>query len=111
MKSVADRLLSEHGQGEIEVSSVINVAGATEIDPPSVVTSWELTKGIARGVSAKYIDNERIFAGDLQLIVKAGSDVAMGDMLRIDGKPFNVVSIEQIPAAGIAVCARVIVRG
>lgn len=111
LRGVADRLLTTHGQGTIDASETTTVAGLTPIDPPTVTTTWELTHGVARGVSQKYIDNVRILTSDLMLIVQASADVQVGHMVRIDGVEKNVLQVENIPAAGVAVCKRVIVRG
>lgn len=111
MRATADSLLGDLGQGTIGYLATEVVApGLTDIDPPTITRTYALVNGVARGVSSKFVDNETILASDLQVIVQARAEVAVGDALRIDGVDHAIVRVDNIPAAGTVVARRVIVR-
>lgn len=111
MQAVATRLLGGTAQGEISViSQVTSVPGATPLDRPTITRTYELTSGIARGVSSKYVDGETILATDLQLVLRHDAPVEVGDIIKIDDVSRAVVRLENIPAAGTVCAKRIFVR-
>jgi hypothetical protein len=111
MQSMASRLLDGAAQGEIStVAQVVSVPGATPLDAPTVTRTYELTSGVARGVSSKYVDGETILATDLQLVLRHDAEVKVGDIIKIDNVNRAVVRLENIPASGIVCAKRVFVR-
>lgn len=111
MQAMASRLLDGAAQGEIStVDQVTSIPGVTPLDRPTITRTYELTGGVARGVSSKYVDGETILATDLQLVLRHDASVAVGDIIKIDNVSRAVVRLENIPAAGIVCAKRVFVR-
>lgn len=106
------------GQGKIELVRYADTPPANPWDAPSPPTRTATTlDGAARGVSKEMIgapvDNGgQIIATDLVVIVAPwGGTYAPTDVLEIDGKPVTILSVTNIPAAGIVSAIRFIVRG
>ena len=111
LRQTATRLMDENKQGVIEYVGVETVTpGATPLDMPTVVRVYALTSGVARGVSFKFVDGETILMTDLQVLVRYDVDTSVGDFLRIDGTDHVIVRVDNIPAAGIPLAKRLIVR-
>lgn len=110
LKSSADRMIVNAKQGTIEIGASVSVAGATPLAPPTVTTTWASYDGVARGVSAKYVDGQTILATDLMVILEADATPAVGKLMRIDGVIRNIVRVDNIPAAGLTVAKRVFIR-
>ena len=105
------------GQGNIVLShSVPGTPGANPWDPVTPTVTTETLKGAARGVDKKLVGTEVggqvILASDRQVICAPPSiQYTAGDTLSIDGKPVHILSVENIPAAGIASAVKFIIRG
>lgn len=106
------------GQGKIELVRYVDTPPVNPWDAPSPPTRTATTlNGAARGVSKEMIgapvDNGgQIVATDLVVIVAPwGGQYAPADVLEIDGKPVTILSVSNIPAAGIVSAIRFIVRG
>lgn len=106
------------GQGKIELVRYAETSPTNPWDAPSPLTRTATTlKGAARGVSKEMIgapvDNGgQIVATDLVVIVAPwGGSPQPTDVLEIDGKPATILSVSNIPAAGIVSAVRFIVRG
>jgi len=104
------------GQGNIVLSRQSSTPGANPWDPPVTTTTTETLKGAVRGVSQELVGVEVggtvILASDRQAIcapIEMG--YTAGDTLIIDGVPVHILSVENIPAAGVAAAARFIIRG
>lgn len=106
------------GQGQIILSHSVpgtpNPSAPWEPVTPTVTT--ETLKGAARGVDKKLVGTEVggqvILASDRQVICAPPSiQYTAGDTLSIDGKPVHILSVESIPAAGVASAIRFVVRG
>lgn len=111
MQAMATKLLDSAAQGEISmVAQVTSVPGATPLDRPTITRTYELTSGIARGVSSKYVDGETILATDLQLVLRHDATVAVGDIIKIDNVSRAAIRLENIPAAGTVCAKRIFVR-
>lgn len=123
MAGVATSILSPTsqgglGQGKIELVRYADNPPANAWDPPRPPTrTATLLKGAARGVSKEMIgapvqNGGQIVATDLVVIVAPwGGQYAPADVLEIDGKPVTILSVSNIPAAGIVSAIRFIVRG
>lgn len=121
MRQTAEELLAPTsqgglGQGNIVLSRQSSVPGATPWDPPIVTTQEETLRGAVRGVSKELIGVEEggtvIVASDRQAICappKMG--YTAGDVLVVDGVPVNIISVQNIPAAGTVAAVRFIIRG
>lgn len=110
MQTVATDLLTEFNQGVL----VLIKAGAktgpayapTEGTPASVPL-----KGIALGVSKKYVDKGLAIATDKELRIAIPSQLPdMADSVTIDGQLLKIQHIAKIPEAGTPV-AMVIIAG
>lgn len=106
------------GQGKIELVRYTDTPPVNPWDAPLPPTRTVTTlNGAARGVSKEMIgapvDNGgQIVATDLVVIVAPwGGQYAPTDVLEIDGKPVTILSVSNIPAAGIVSAIRFIVRG
>lgn len=122
MAAVAAQLLAPTsqnglGQGTIILShSVPGTQGANPWDPVTPTITTETLKGAARGVDKKLVGTEVggqvILASDRQVICAPPSiQYTAGDTLSIDGKPVHILSVESIPAAGVASAVRFLIRG
>lgn len=122
MKAMAADLLAPTsegglGQGNIVLSRLVDGAPpANPWDPVDKVPKSETLRGAASGVKSEMIGMEVggtvILATDIQLtcaVPEMGYEA--GDTLSIDGKVFHILSVQNIPAAGIASAVRFIVRG
>ena len=110
LKTTADKLLSNASQGTVEIGATVSTPGATAIDPPSVVTTWEAYDAAVRGVSSKYVDGQTILATDLMAIIEADAGATVGGLIRLDGVARNTVRVDNIPGAGVVVAQRVFIR-
>lgn len=111
LRQTATRLLDESKQGVIEyVGAGSFNPGATPLDAPTVSRFFNLTSGIVRGVSQKFVDGETILATDLQAMIRYDAEVSVGDILVIDTVSHVILRIDKIPAAGIPLVQRVFIR-
>jgi len=110
LKTTADKLLSNASQGTVEIGVTVSTPGATDIDPPTVTTTWEAYDAAVRGVSAKYVDGQTILATDLMAIIEADAGATVGGLIRLDGVARNIVRVDNIPGAGTVVARRVFIR-
>lgn len=106
------------GQGKIELVRYTDAPPVNPWDAPLPPTRTATTlNGAARGVSKEMIgapvDNGgQIVATDLVVIVAPwDGQYEPADVLEIDGKPVTILSVSNIPAAGIVSAIRFIVRG
>src|SRR5690554_4236578 len=103
------------GQGSIVLSRLSSVPGANPWDPPVTTPKTETLKGAVRGVSKELIGVELggtvILASDRQAICAPPSmGYTAGDVLVVDGVPVNIISVQNIPSAGIVSAVRFVIR-
>lgn len=108
MKATADRLLNRFAQGLIEYVSVAITPPTNSWDDPIEVITRTPVDAVARGVSSQFVDGVTILATDLQVI--SSSPMPVGSRMEIDGKAVVVVRYDKLPAAGVTVAHRYIVR-
>lgn len=122
MAKVAAQLLAPTsagglGQGSIVLSrSVPGTPGANPWDPVEPTVTTETLRGAVKGVDKKLVGTEVggtvILASDRQVIAAVPAIAyTAGDTLSIDGVPVHILSVEKVPAAGIAAAVKFIVRG
>lgn len=123
MRATAQRLLaptSEGGLGQGSIELIRYIDGAPPAQPwlPSSPPEREVTvlDGVARGVGKDLIgapvDNGgQIVATDLAVIAAPwGGEIDPASVLEIDSEPVTILSVEKVPAAGITVAIRLVVR-
>lgn len=107
---------SSGGLGQGMITLVRIAAGVDPNDPwgePKKET--EVVHGAAKGISSKLIGTEYgstvLLASDKEVIttVPVGNYTAT-DTMAIDGKEYNIIGVQPIPAAGIASAYKFIVR-
>lgn len=70
-----------------------------------------LTGAVVKGVPTKYILQKLAIEGDLQVTMKVGEGVPeVGDKFLINGVPWRVIQPMPVPAAGVPVVYKPIVR-
>lgn len=105
------------GQGVVTLTrSTPGAPGANPWDPVTPTKQTETLKAAVRGVDARLVGTEVggavILASDRQAICAVPvMAYTAGDTLSVDGKPVHVISVERIPAAGIAAAVKFIIRG
>lgn len=122
MQDTARRLLSPTSQGGLGQGNIVltrvtsSGASANPWDPVTPTTVKETLNGAVRGVGSELIGTEVggtvILASD-RVAICAIPKMAYqaGDVLSIDGTPVNILSVQNLPAAGVAAAVRFIVRG
>lgn len=105
------------GQGVVTLTrSTPGAPGANPWDPVTPTKQTETLKAAVRGVDARLVGTEVggavILASDRQAICAVPvMTYTAGDTLSVDGKPVHVISVEKLPAAGIAAAVKFIIRG
>lgn len=105
------------GQGTITLTRVTGgTAGANPWDPVTPTTSTEVLRGAVSGISKELIGTEAggtvLLASDRMAICAVPvNGYGPGDVLSVDGVPVTVLSVQNIPAAGIAAAVRFVIRG
>ncbi|RLC26969.1 MAG: hypothetical protein DRH37_11295 [Deltaproteobacteria bacterium] len=111
LQSTATGLLTKFNQGSVAALRTTSLPGPNPYDPPVVTTEIITLKAAVSGVSKEYVDGNRVLSTDLQMIVEVDDHSFLpGDIISIDGKPVTMVRHIKIPAAGITVANKFIVR-
>jgi len=106
------------GQGEIKLTRV--TPGTPDPgkpwEPVEPSTQTVTIRGAVRGLSKELVGTEVggtvLLASDRQAICEVPAiEYTAGDVLSVDGKPVTVLSVQNIPAAGIAAAVKFIIRG
>lgn len=122
MAEVSARLLAPTSQGGIGQGSVIltrvtpGVPGPNPWDPVTPTTQTETLRAAVRGVDRRLVGTSVgdavVLASDRQVICSPPAmEYQPGDTITIDGVPVHVISVENLPAAGIRSAVRFIIRG
>jgi hypothetical protein len=111
MQEIASEVIDEFKQGSIQYVRMTPGNGPPDDPGPAVPKTYELS-AVARGVSYKYVDKSTIVATDLQLVMKVRPDVTpdMLGFIVMDGVKCKIVSVMNIPPAGVTVAHRIIFR-
>ncbi len=121
LQAVASDVLSTFRQGDIKLVKFEPVEVLDEngvVIPPSPDQPAETEevlhdlKGTVRGVSFKYLSSSFVTATDLEVTtaVLDGVEVSVNDLIEIDGVRYNIVEDVSVPAAGVRVAWKFIVR-
>lgn len=110
--NVADKLLGQFKQGNIQLVRREVVPPVNSWDAPTITDVTYQLDAIASGVAQEYIDGTTIVATDLQVVsaVPDGVIPAAGDIIKIDGKNTTLLRIIPVPAAGLTVAYKFLVR-
>lgn len=84
-------------------------------NPVEQVTTSETMRAAVRGVDKRLVGTEVggqvIIASDrIAICATPKMEYTVGDTLSVDGKPVHILSVERVPAAGIAAAVKFIVR-
>jgi hypothetical protein len=113
LQSLATELLNDpdFSQGIITYVRITPGSGPAD-NPGAPVETIFATKGVARGVSSKYVQNSLALMTDLQVTLPIIDGVTPHgrDVITIDGVRYKIVHIEKIPAAGTVAAYKFIVR-
>ncbi|TKT79978.1 hypothetical protein [Aquamicrobium sp. LC103] len=132
MQATATRLLGRFKQGRV------TVIRTTQAEKPDDWPTWQPWEGetttnvyeldaVVKGVSAKLVDGDAVVATDLELTCShkmvlvevdgvavtpapVAFDATLLDTLNIDGRPVTIVRDLTVPAAGMPVAHRYVVR-
>lgn len=111
--NVADKLLAQFQQGTVELVKIERVpTGPNNWDPVvEQETRYPLT-AIAIGVANEFADDVTVLASDIMVTCNAGLGAIpiAGDRLEIDGVSHVVIRPMPIPAAGLTLIYKLIVR-
>lgn len=108
MKATADRLIDRFAQGVTASVIVVTTVPPNSWEDPTVTETRTSIDAVARGVSQQYIDGVTIIATDLQVI--SSSAIPIDARIEIDGVQRAIIRHDKIPAAGVTVAHRYIVR-
>lgn len=110
--NVADKLLTKFQQGSIALVRRTVSPPASPGGAPIVSNVSHQLQAIASGVSQQYVDGVTILATDLQVVsaVPDGVVPTAGDVITIDGKSTVLLRIVPVPAAGLTVAYKFLVR-
>lgn len=114
MQATASRLMGRFAQGAVVLTR--SVPGTPDPETPWVpvpptVTNYTLD-AVVKGVSKEFIDGTTILATDLEVTCSVfATDPLPSDTLSVDGKVVTVLKAMKIPAAGVTVMHKFIVRG
>lgn len=108
MKATADRLINQFAQGSIEYEAVTTASPANPWDDPVETTVRVPIEGVVGGVSSEFLTDVAILSTDLQLI--SSSSIPAGSRVIIDGTARIIIRHDKIPAAGVTVANRYILR-
>ena len=104
------------GQGAITLVRVVQTPNPTEPwEPPTQSTLTEKLKGAVSGVDRRLVGTEAggavILESDRIAICEVPAmSYQAGDVLQVDGVPVHILSVERIPAAGIAAAVKFVIR-
>lgn len=109
--NVADKLLKQFKQGDIVLVQTVTTPAPNPWDAPVTTELRTPLDAIAKGVSEQYVDGVTILSTDIE-IVSAAPLVAtkVSDFIEIDGKTTTLLRIIPIPAAGLTVAHKFLVR-
>lgn len=105
------------GQGTITLTRITRTENQ---DKPwelsQEISETETLDGAVRGVSKELIGKEMggtvLLTSDRQAICTVpGMGYSAGDILSVDGVPVNIITVENIPAAGTTVTVKFTIRG
>jgi hypothetical protein len=113
IQAKASGLFKRFRQGAVTLTRTPTTPGANPWDPPTPGTPVVYTlDAVVRAVEDKFVDGTTVYATDRQVMCGVlPVEIMPGDTLAIDGKAVTIVKTMRIPAAGVAVAWRFIVRG
>lgn len=123
MYAMANELLaptSQSGLGQGVITLTRTTQGEPDEDAPWIPVEpskkTERLNGAVKGVNSRLVGTEVgsavILASDREAICTVPSmGYEAGDVLSVDGKPVTILSVSNVPAAGIAAATKFIIRG
>lgn len=123
MRAMASSLLASTSEGGLGQGLIQLVrTNKSPVDPsrpwviPEETTTEETLKGVVKGVNKELVGTEvggTILLMSDRVVTCSVPDMqyTAGDVLRIDGVPVHILSVEKVPAAGTTVAVKFTVRG
>jgi hypothetical protein len=112
MQGVASDLLGEFRQGVVILTKTVTAPGPNDWTPGTETSTDYPLDAVVRAVEDKYVDGTTVLTTDRQVTCSVlAVEIEPGDRLAIDGKAVTLVKVMRIPAAGMAVAWKMIVRG
>lgn len=109
--NVADKLLKQFNQGDIVLVQATSIPPANPWDAPTTTEARTPLNAIAKGVSEQYVDGVTILSTDIEIVSAVPiNQPKVSDFIEIDGKTTTLLRIIPIPAAGLTVAHKFLVR-
>lgn len=104
------------GQGQIVLSRITQGVPPNDWTPPEETIQSETIRGAVRGISKELVGTEVggtvLLMSDRQAICEVPvMAYTAGDILSVDGVPVTILSVSNIPAAGVTSAVRFLIRG
>lgn len=111
MQGIASKLLKEFNQGNINLIKFESVDGNVD-EPIEQIEKVYPLKGVAKGVSYKYLKEGFNAITDFEVTVAVDNNITpnINDFLEIDGVKYKIIQDISVPAAGLRVAWKFIVR-
>lgn len=112
LQKVSADVLTQFDQKNIQLLQFSQGEGGTPDEPAENVEVVHDLRGVAKGVSFKYLKDNFITSSDVEVTTNVlnGVQPSLNDFIVMDEIRYKVLQFEQIPAAGTACVWKFIVR-
>lgn len=112
MQQIATSVLTEFNQGSIKLVQLETPVNGSPDDPGDPVETVTELKGAVTGVTFKYLKEGYNAITDFEATIAVVPDVEPkeGDFLEVDGVQYKIVKDVSVPAAGLKVVWKFIIR-
>lgn len=110
MQGTASRLMDRFMQGEVLYQITGEPTGPSWNPTPGPLESYPIDATVS-GVSGKYMNDSMIRMTDLEVTCSVfDAQPEMSGRIVINGRPHEIVQIQQVPGSGTVVAWKIIVR-
>lgn len=112
MQQIATNVLGEFNQGVIKLIQLKTPENGTPDDPGELTEVVTELKGVVSGITFKYLKEGYNAVTDFEATVAVvqGVQPLEGDFLEVDGVQYKIIKDVSVPAAGVNVVWKFIVR-
>ncbi|WP_426817672.1 hypothetical protein ACP3TC_04990 [Winslowiella sp. 2C04] len=108
MRATTKRLLTDNGMAyDVIRKGGISMVGGKEVHDPDLAFT-------ATGVRTEYkpeeIDGKLILSGDVRVVFTADAELAIGDLVDVDGKRHRIVKPNPVKPGALVLCYRAQLR-